>query len=160
MPPDLASHEKRADMADRMTSTLSLSAIALFLLVSSAPLETHAQSTTAVRADVVFHDNKVRRAEELTFQTNHMGNDAFWLYNRLGRSGTPETASLQRIPIETIKTITVTTQRSAIRTSVALRDGKVLDGWNSLTDTVSIRERFPPQSLPHQLSMIRKITFD
>ena len=147
-------------MADRITSTLSLAVIALFLLVSSGPFETHAQRTTAVRADVTFHDNKVRRAEELTFQTDATGNDAFWLYARLGRSGTPETESSQRIPVENIKTITVITQRSAIRTSVTLRDGRVLDGWNWLTDTVNIRERFPPQSMPHQLSTIRKITFD
>lgn len=145
-------------MADRVTRTLAV--IGLFLLVSSAPFEAHAQSTTAVRADVTFHDNKVRRAEELTFQTDPTGKDAFWLYARLGRSGTPETESSQRIPIETIKTITVTTQRSAIRTTVALRDGRVLDGWNWLTDTVNIRERFPPQSMPHQLSTIKKITFD
>ena len=151
---------RRRTVAHRSTSTSSLAVIALFLLVSSAPFETHAQSTTVVRADVTFYDNKVRRAEELTFQPDPTGNDAFWLYARLGQSGTPETESSQRIPIEKIKTITVTNQRSAIRTSVVLRDGKVLDGWNWLTDTVNIRERFPPQSMTHQLSTIRKITFD
>jgi hypothetical protein len=159
MPPDRTAR-READVADRMTSTLLLAVTALFLLVSSAPFETHAQSTTAVRGEVTFHDNKVKRAEELTFQTDPTGNQAFWLYARLGRSGTPETESSQRIPIETIKTIEVTTQRSAIRTSVTLRDGRVLDGWNWLTDTVNIREKFPPLSLPHQLSTIRKITFD
>ena len=147
-------------MADTITRTLSLAVIALFLLVSLGPFEAHAQSTTTVRADVTFYDNKVRRAEELTFQTDPTGNDAFWLYARLGRSGTPEPESSQPIPIEKIKTIAVTTQRSAIRTSVTLRDGRVLDGWNWLTDTVNIRERFPPQSITHQLSTIRKITFD
>jgi hypothetical protein len=147
-------------MADRMTSTWSLAVIALFLLSSSGPFETYAQSTTEVRAEVTFHDNKVRRAEGLRFQTDPAGNDAFWLYARLGRSGTPETESAQRIPIENIRTIAVITQRSAIRTSVTLRDGRVLDGWNWLTDTVNIREKFPPQSMAHQLSTIRRITFN
>ena len=123
------------------------------------PFETHAQSTPAVRGEVTFHDNRVTRADGLTFQVDSAGTHAFWLYARLGPSGTPENESAQRIPIENIKTIAITTQRSAIRTSVTLRDGRILDGWNWLTDTVTIHEKFPLPT-PHQLSTIRKITLN